>query len=87
LSNDDLTAQATVFFLAGFDTSSSATSYVCWELAANPDVQEKVQQEIDQVLGKYEEKVTHEALKDMKFLDCVFKGEFLEEDNFYQASF
>jgi cytochrome P450 family 6 len=82
LSHDDLTAQATVFFLAGFDTSSSATSYACWELAENPDVQERVQQEIDQVLGKYEEKVTYEALKEMKFLDCVINGKFLEEDAF-----
>jgi cytochrome P450 len=79
LSHDDLTAQATVFFLAGFDTSSSATSYACWELAANPDIQERVQQEIDQVLGKYEENVTYEALKEMKFLDCVINGTFLEE--------
>ena len=77
-----MTAQATVFFLAGFDTSSSATSYVCWELAENPDVQERVQQEIDQVLGKYEDKVTYEALKEMKFLDCVINGKFSEEDAF-----
>jgi cytochrome P450 family 6 len=87
LSHDDLTAQATVFFLAGFDTSSSATSYACWELAANPEAQDRVQQEIDEVLGNYEEKVTYEALKEMKFLDCIINGIFLYQNNVYQAQF
>lgn len=76
MSHDDLTAQATVFFLAGFDTSSSVTSYACWELAANPEAQERVQQEIDEVLGKHDEKVTYEALKDMKYLDCIINGKY-----------
>jgi cytochrome P450 family 6 len=77
LSHDDLTAQATVFFLAGFDTSSSVTSYACWELAAHPEAQDRMQQEIDEVLGKHDDKVTYEALKDMKYLDCIINGNFI----------
>jgi len=76
LTHDDLTAQAAVFFLAGFDTSSSASSYACWELAANPEVQKKVQEEIDEVLSNYDGKVTYDALKEMKFLDCIMNGNF-----------
>ncbi|XP_059478275.1 probable cytochrome P450 6a14 isoform X2 [Neocloeon triangulifer] len=71
LTHDDLTAQATVFFLAGFDTSSSVSSYACMELALNPDVQKKLQDHIDEVLEKHQGKVTYEALKEMKYLECV----------------
>ncbi|EFN61087.1 Cytochrome P450 9e2 [Camponotus floridanus] len=52
LNIDDMVAQAFVFFFAGFDTSSTAMSFVAYELAANPDVQIKLRQEIDKaVLG------------------------------------
>ncbi|XP_059478273.1 probable cytochrome P450 6a14 isoform X1 [Neocloeon triangulifer] len=73
MSDIELAAQATVFFLAGFETSSTVTTFVLIELAANPDVQRKAQLEIDEVLEKYNGKVTYEALKDMKYLECVLK--------------
>lgn len=74
LEMDDLimTAQAFVFFGAGFETSSTASSYTLHRLAFHPEYQEKVQQEIDVVLAKYNNKITYEAIKEMKYLEMAF---------------
>ncbi|XP_030035152.2 cytochrome P450 6B5 [Manduca sexta] len=74
LEMDDLlmTAQAFVFFGAGFETSSTASSYTLHQLAFNPDCQKKVQQEIDTVLAKYNNKLTYEAVKEMHYLEMAF---------------
>ncbi|KAK4873607.1 hypothetical protein RN001_012967 [Aquatica leii] len=72
ISDDDLIAQAIVFFLAGFDTSSTALSFCIYELAVNPDVQEKLRNEIDQVLSSNTtDFVSYEDLLSMKYLDMV----------------
>ncbi|XP_059485005.1 cytochrome P450 6j1-like [Neocloeon triangulifer] len=71
LTQDDLTAQAVVFFFAGFETSSTLISFASLELAANPDAQLKLQADIDQALSNHGGKLTYDALKEMKYLDAV----------------
>ncbi|XP_063929995.1 cytochrome P450 6a8-like [Zophobas morio] len=71
LTLDEITAQSFVFFLAGFETSSSATSWAMFELAKNPDIQDKLRDEINSVVAKHNGKVTYEALREMKYMDQV----------------
>ncbi|KAG7299396.1 hypothetical protein JYU34_016343 [Plutella xylostella] len=75
LELDDLlmTAQVLVFFVAGFETSSSATSYTLNQIAFHPEVQKKCQDEIDTVLRKYDNKLCYDAVKEMQYLDMTFK--------------
>ncbi|XP_052755784.1 cytochrome P450 6B2-like [Galleria mellonella] len=68
-----MAAQIFVFFAAGFETSSSATSFTLHQLAYNPEVQKKVQEDIDRVLSKYNNKLSYEAVKEMTYLDWTFK--------------
>nr|XP_034824229.1 cytochrome P450 6B6-like [Maniola hyperantus] len=68
-----LVAQVFVFFAAGFETSSSATSYTLHELAFNPEVQIEIQDEIDQVLLKYDNKLCYDAIAEMSLLDMALK--------------
>ncbi|CAG9791114.1 unnamed protein product [Diatraea saccharalis] len=68
-----MAAQVFVFFAAGFETSSSATSFTLHQLAFNPDVQKKVQDNIDRVLAKHNNKLSYEAVKEMTYLDWTFK--------------
>ncbi|KAL0819292.1 hypothetical protein ABMA28_008529 [Loxostege sticticalis] len=73
LDNILVVAQTFLFFAAGFETSSSTTSYALHQLAFNPEIQTKVQKEIDEVLARHNNKLCYEAVKEMSYLDCVFK--------------
>ncbi|CAG4944932.1 unnamed protein product [Parnassius apollo] len=68
-----MAAQAFIFFAAGFETSASATSFALHELAYNPLVQQKVQDDIDRVLLKHNNKLTYDAIKEMTYLECTLK--------------
>lgn len=48
--------------------------FALYELARNPDVQKKLQEEIDTVLAKHENKITYEAVQEMEYLDGVING-------------
>lgn len=78
LTMDELAAQAFLFYLAGFETSSTAASYVMYELALNQDIQDKVRQEIRDVLKKYGEEVTYDAVIEMKYMQQVIDGKLTE---------
>lgn len=73
LTEDHFVSQALTFFFAGFDTVSTAASFMALELALNPQVQKKLQLEIDSVREKYE-KIPYEVLQSMKYLDQVVSG-------------
>ncbi|XP_013134364.1 PREDICTED: cytochrome P450 6B6-like [Papilio polytes] len=68
-----IVAQVFVFFAAGFETSSSATSYCLHELAFHPKIQEKVQLEIDEKLKQYDNKLCYDAIAEMSYLHMAFK--------------
>ena len=59
------------FFFGGFDTIASQTSIIAHLLAENPDVQERLQQEIDETLKNNNGELTYDAMHEMKYLDAV----------------
>ncbi|CAH0557245.1 unnamed protein product [Brassicogethes aeneus] len=65
---DVILAQAIQFFAAGFETTSGLMVFFLYELAKNPDVQEKLRQEVLEVLEKKGE-IMYDSFKDMKYLD------------------
>ncbi|KAL6425687.1 hypothetical protein ACFW04_009649 [Cataglyphis niger] len=71
LDLDDMIAQAFVFFFGGFDTSSTTMSFIAHEIAANPDVQIKLRQEIDKVLVESNGEITCETINQLEYLDLV----------------
>ncbi|KAE8737409.1 Cytochrome P450 CYP6, partial [Frankliniella occidentalis] len=73
LTQKEIAAQVFVFFIAGFETTSTTTSFALYELAKHPDVQEKVLQEIDATLKKYNGQVTYEAIMDMPYMEMVIQ--------------
>ncbi|XP_049964467.1 cytochrome P450 6a9-like [Schistocerca serialis cubense] len=72
LTTKEVAAQAWVFFLAGFETSSTTVSFCLYELARHPDIQKKVQGEIDVVLKKNNRDVTYDIIMtQMPYLEKV----------------
>lgn len=74
LTLEQIAAQAFVFFLAGFETSSSTMSFVLYEMAVNQDMQRKVREEINEVLRKYDNQLTYEGVKELKYLQQILDG-------------
>ncbi|XP_011504120.1 PREDICTED: probable cytochrome P450 6a14, partial [Ceratosolen solmsi marchali] len=66
----EATAQAFVFFLAGFQNTSSTVSFSLYELAVNPDIQENLYNEIDEFLQS-SETFNFDNLMKLKYLDMV----------------
>lgn len=75
LTFNQLAAQCFLFFVAGFETSSSTSSFVLYNLALHQDVQEKVRDEIKRLIGKNQ--VTYETMNEMKYLQMVVDGKIL----------
>ncbi|XP_053995328.1 cytochrome P450 9e2-like [Hylaeus anthracinus] len=73
LTIDEMTNQAYVFFLAGYDTSSSFLCFTVHEIAANPDVQAKLRAEIQEVVRKTGGSLCYDAIKEMTYMDAVLK--------------
>ncbi|KAK1122069.1 hypothetical protein K0M31_009912 [Melipona bicolor] len=73
LTDSLITAQAFVFFAAGFETSSSTMSNALYELALNQEIQDKLREEIKSNLAKHGGELKYEYVKDMEYLDKVFK--------------
>ncbi|OXU29726.1 hypothetical protein TSAR_016158, partial [Trichomalopsis sarcophagae] len=67
-----ITAQAFVFFIAGFETSSTTISNALYELALNPSVQDKLREEIIEELANDNGSLKYETIKGMKYLHKVF---------------
>jgi cytochrome P450 family 6 len=72
---DVIAAQALLFFTAGFETSSTTMTFCLYELAQNPDIQERVQAEIDSVSEQHGGKITYDSILQMQYLDKVVNGE------------
>ncbi|XP_077880841.1 cytochrome P450 3A19-like [Ictidomys tridecemlineatus] len=70
LSDLELVAQSIIFIFDGYETSSSALSFILYELATHPDVQTKLQQEIDAALPN-KASATYDIVLQMEYLDMV----------------
>lgn len=73
-----MTASAFVFLLAGTDTTAGTMGFILYELAANQDLQERLLQEIIEVLKNHDGVPTYEAVKGMKYLNQVISGEYFK---------
>ncbi|XP_046425765.1 probable cytochrome P450 6a13 [Neodiprion virginianus] len=68
-----LTAQAYVFFGAGFETSSTTIGYALHELAVHQDIQERLRKELREMQAANKGEITWDGLQGMKYLDKVFQ--------------
>ena len=50
-SETEVLANALVFFLAGYDTTSSTLAWMLYELSRHEDIQERILEEIRTVVG------------------------------------
>ncbi|KAG5863356.1 hypothetical protein JTB14_030298 [Gonioctena quinquepunctata] len=68
---NEIVAQCFVFFVAGFETSSTTMTFALYELATHSDIQEKVREEIKTVLEKHNDQITYDTLNELNYLGQV----------------
>ena len=71
LSDAEIIAQSFVFLAAGYETTSTTLSFMSHHLAVDPEIQEKVQQEIDSVWPDENQMLSYDAVHEMPYLDMV----------------
>lgn len=75
LTMNEIVAQSYVFFLAGFETSSTTMTFALFELAIHPEIQDRVRKEIQTVLSKHDNQMTYDSLNELKYMGQVIDGE------------
>ncbi|CAK1552457.1 unnamed protein product [Leptosia nina] len=73
LSNEELFEEIIVMAVAGTDTSAVTSSFTTLMLAKHPDVQDRVYQEVKEVMGDTIRPLNSNDLAQMKFLEAVLK--------------
>lgn len=72
LNDDEITAQCFIFLAGGFEATSNVLMFASYELMTNPDVQQKLYNEVvamDQQLGG--KRINYDEIQKMKYLDQV----------------
>lgn len=73
LSYENIAAQVFLFYIAGTETSASAISFTLYELAKNPNLMKRAQDEIDEALAKNNGDLCYDLISGLEFLDLCIK--------------
>lgn len=77
LSFNEIAAQSFLFFIAGYESSSTVTSFALYELAVHEDMQQRLREEILRVRSKYGGKITYEGIMEMAYMEQIISGNLL----------
>ncbi|XP_055632901.1 cytochrome P450 6a8-like [Toxorhynchites rutilus septentrionalis] len=89
LTMGEIAAQCFLFFTAGFETSSSTINFCLYELAMNPELQERLRSEIVDAITKDNGKVTYDTIMGMDLLERVVNEtlrKYPPVDNLFRVS-
>ncbi|XP_077558401.1 thromboxane-A synthase-like isoform X3 [Haemaphysalis longicornis] len=73
LDDDDITQNAFLVLVAGYETTSNTLTLVSHMLVNYPDVQEKVRQELMAALGPDDEEISYNTIQKLPYLNCVIQ--------------
>ncbi|KAI7815424.1 cytochrome p450, partial [Rhyzopertha dominica] len=71
MSIRDLAAQVFIFFIGGFETSSTTATFCLYEISRDLEIQDKLRDEVNEVLDKFGGKLTYDAIHEMKYMEQV----------------
>lgn len=77
ISIETCAAQVFIFYVAGFESTSSSIAYTIHELARQPAIMKKLQDEIDLVMEKHNFELTYECIQEMNYLNLCIMGKYL----------
>ncbi|XP_061717334.1 cytochrome P450 6B5-like [Cydia pomonella] len=72
ITNTIIEAQAFAFYVAGYETSASTMGFMLYQLALNPEIQERLRKEVDEYLQRHNSQINVATLKELTYMDQVF---------------
>lgn len=79
LTINEMTAQAYLFFVGGYESTSTTMTFFMYEMARNQDIQQKAYEDIGAILEKHDGKLTYESINEMKYIETCLDGNKLNE--------
>ena len=67
LTSEEIFSQTVMFLLAGYETTANTLSFIAYNLATNPDQQNKLIQEIENVIANHVIIKNKKVIKFLKF--------------------
>lgn len=74
MSLNEITAQAHLFFVGGYESSSVTMAFCLYEMAKLQEMQHKAYKEIISVLDKFDGELNYESLMEMKYVGHCIEG-------------
>ena len=66
-----IVATAIILLVAGYDTTGTTLAFACYYLAKNPNVQEKLREEVEEIIGDSDKQLTYDNLQNMTYVDQI----------------
>ena len=66
-----IVATAIILLVAGYDTTGTTLAYCCYQLAKNPDIQDRLRNEIENQTNDQEDLITYDQVQTMTYLDQI----------------
>jgi len=81
LDDDAIVANCELFIVGGFDTTQSLLLYAAYNLALNPEIQEKLRKEVDETFKNGDGELSYDANNKMEYMDMVLNGKLNINNN------
>ena len=73
LTNEEVMSQSFIFIAAGYETTANLLTYTAYQLAMNPDIQDKLIDEIQDYLAKHADVSPYDMAQEIAYLDMVIQ--------------
>ena len=73
LTNEEICGEVLTFLEAGHTTTAVSISFLLFKMAQYPEVERKLVEEIDSVIGDSNDPIPMETLKEFKYMDLVLQ--------------